>query len=122
FLASIHGEEADSGQRAKLEDVLTRAVRFTCQAQSSRGGWYYTSRLDGGDMDEGSVAVTQLQALRAARNAGIIVPKEIIDKAEKYLEVCSQDKGGGMTEVGYQPGRPAITPGLTTAGIACMFS
>jgi hypothetical protein len=26
-----------------------------------------------------------------------------------------------MSEVGYQPGRPSITPGLTSAGIACMF-
>jgi len=82
FLASVHGEEADGEQRRRLEDVLTRAVHFTGKAQSTRGGWYYTSRLDGGDMDEGSVAVTQLQSLRAARNAGIIVPKEIIDKAE----------------------------------------
>jgi hypothetical protein len=121
FLASVYGEESDSEQRARLEDVLTRAVQFTCKAQSSRGGWYYTSRLDGGDMDEGSVAVTQLQALRAARNAGILVPKETIDKAEKYLEVCSIDKGNGMKEVGYQPGRPAITPGLTSAGICNMF-
>jgi hypothetical protein len=121
FLASVHGEETDNEQRRKLEDVITRAVQFTCKAQSSRGGWYYTSRLDGGDMDEGSVAVTQMQALRAARNAGIIVPKETIDKAEKYLEVCSVDKGSGMKEVGYQPGRPAITPGLTSAGIANMF-
>ncbi|GIW80378.1 MAG: hypothetical protein KatS3mg105_2185 [Gemmatales bacterium] len=119
FLASVYGEESDAEQRRKLEDILTRAVKFTCNAQSNQGGWYYTANSN---QDEGSVAVTQLQALRAARNAGIVVPKETIDKAEKYLSVCSINKGAGMKEVGYRPGRPAITPGLTTAGLVCMFS
>ena len=41
------------------------------------GGWGYVSAADGGNFDEGSVTITQLQALRAARNAGIPVPKEI---------------------------------------------
>ena len=32
------------------------------------------------------MTITQVQALRAARNAGIAVPKEAIKKAVKYLE------------------------------------
>ena len=40
------------------------------------------------------MTITQVQALRAARNAGIPVPKETIDKAIDYLEDCTTPKGG----------------------------
>src|SRR5256885_17040179 len=49
---------------------------------------------DGGGFDEGSVTITQLQGLRAARNAGIVVPKSIIDKATKDLKDCTTPRGG----------------------------
>jgi len=72
---------------ASSKDVLTRAVTFIGKAQSSRGGWYYTSAADGHDMDEGSVnRDAGASAARRPRTAGIVVPKSIIDKAVKYLE------------------------------------
>jgi len=123
FLASVYGDEEDSDRRKKLEDLLTRSVEFSGRAQNSKGGYGYVSAADGNDFAEGSVTITQLQAFRACRNAGIAVPKSIIDKATKYLSDPSPD---GCTfpdgQVGYHPGRRAITPGLTTAGIACLFS
>ena len=70
----------DVERRKKLADVLARAVQYSAEAQTSRGGWGYVSAKDGNDFDEGSVSVTQVQALRAARNAGIVVPKQTIDK------------------------------------------
>lgn len=118
FLASVYGEEEDADRRKKLEDLLTRAVDFCGKAQSSKGGWGYVSATDGNDFAEGSVTITQMQGLRAARNAGIVVPKGVIDKATKYLGECTFPDG----QVGYYPGRRGITPGLTTAGIACMFN
>jgi len=70
FLASVYGEEEDADRRKKLEDVLTRAVQFIGEAQSTTGGWNYVSNKDGGgDGHEGSVTITQMQALRAARIA-----------------------------------------------------
>jgi hypothetical protein len=117
FLASVHGEEEDDRRRKQIEEVLTRAVKFCGDAQSRAGGWGYVSAKDQ-DFDEGSVTITQMQALRAARNAGIAVPKEILDKARDYLEnKCTGSRG----DVLYRPGQPAITPGLTTAGVACLF-
>ena len=86
FLAWVYGEEEDGDRRKKLEKILTKAVEFTGKAQTNRGGWGYVTAADGSDFDEGSVTITQLQALRAARNAGIVVPKSIIDKAMKYLK------------------------------------
>ena len=90
FLACVYGEEEDGDRRKKLEDDPDpRPSSSPARRQTSRGGWGYVSAADGGDFDEGSVTITQLQALRAARNAGIVVPKEIIDKARKYLKNCT---------------------------------
>jgi len=118
FLASVYGEEEDGDRRKKLEELLTKAVDFCGKAQTSIGGWGYVSAADGNNFDEGSVTITQMQGLRAARNAGIVVPKSVIDKAREYLEKTTQNDG----QVGYRIGRRAITPGLTSAGISCMFN
>ena len=69
-------------------------MKFTGQAQTTAGGWGYVSAKDGGDFDEGSTTITQVQGLRGCRNAGIPVPKEIIDKAVKYIRKCTGPDGG----------------------------
>ena len=120
FLSCVYGEEEDAAKRKQLEDVLTRAVQFTGKAQTSRGGWGYVSAQDGSDFDEGSVTITQVQGLRAARNAGIVVPKEIINKAQEYLKNCTTGRGGVIYSL--QSGGGGERPPLTAAAVACMFS
>src|SRR5208283_4573594 len=113
----------DGDRRKKLEDVLTRAVDFAGKAQTSRGGWGYVSAADGQGFDEGSVTITQVQALRAARNAGIVVPKSVIDKAQEYLEKATTPRGGvvySLAHGGVAAG--GERPPLTAAAVACMFS
>ena len=94
FLASVYGEEEDEKRRKDLEKLLTKAVEFTCKAQTDKGGWGYVSASEGGNFDEGSVTITQLQPLRAARNAGIVVPKECINKSIDYLKKSTSSDGG----------------------------
>ena len=119
FLACVYGEEEDEKRRKDLERILTRAVEFCGNAQTSMGGWGYVAAAENGDWDEGSVTITQLQALRAARNAGIPVPKAVIDRAVKYLKECTNPDGG----IRYQYSRPGPSrPALTAAGVACAFS
>ncbi len=120
FLSCVYGEEDDGDRRRRLEDIITRAVTFSGRAQTTRGGWGYISAADGSDFDEGSVTITQVQAVRAARNAGIVVPKEIIDKAVKYLKDSTQNGGViySLAGGGGGDGRPA----LTAAAISCGFS
>lgn len=118
FLACVYGEEEDGDRRKKLEELLTRAAVFSGRAQTTRGGWGYISAADGSDFDEGSVTITQLQGLRAARDAGIPVQKEIIDKARKYLQDCTTARGGVL----YSPGRTDERPALTAAAVICGFS
>src|SRR6516165_656861 len=120
FLSQLYGEEDDPDMRRKLEDLLNRAVDFCCKAMTSRGGWGYVSAADGNDFDEGSVSVTQVQALRAARNAGIVVAKEIIDKVQDYLSKCTTSRGGLIYSL--QSGGGPERPTITVAAIASMFS
>ena len=118
FLSQILGDEEDEDRRAELIDVLTRAVKFTGQAQTQAGGWGYVSAKDGGGFDEGSTTITQVQGLRSCRNAGIPVPKEIIDKAVQYIKDCTLPEGGVQYSSKGGGGRPAIT----AAAIACLFN
>jgi hypothetical protein len=120
FLACVHGEEEDPERRSKLEDVLTRAVQFTAKSQSSTGGWNYVSGVDSGSDagHEGSVTIVQVQSLRAARNAGIAVPTEVITKAHDYLKQATDPSGGVM----YQLNRGPVSGPLTVQAVACLFS
>ncbi len=118
FLSQVLGEEEDLERREQLVDVLSRAVVFCGQAQTEPGGWGYISAQDGHGFDEGSTTITQVQGLRGCRNAGIRVPKEIIDKAIKYIEKCTMPDGGVQYNIKGGGGRPAIT----AAAIACLFN
>lgn len=118
FLSQVLGEEEDESRRKELIDVLNRAVVFTGKAQTAAGGWGYVSARDGNDFDEGSTTITQVQGLRGCRNAGIFVPREIIDKAINYIQECTLPDGAVQYSSKGGGGRPAIT----AAAIACLFN
>jgi len=120
FLASVYGEEEDVERRKRLEGILTRAVQFTGRAQTKRGGWGYTSAAEGGDFDEGSTTVTQLQAVRACRNAGIAVPKSIIEHARKYLKDATTPHGSILYSLasGGSEGGPALVAAAISSGFS----
>lgn len=116
FLASAYGMEEDQRQQAKLKRVLDKAVGLIASAQSSAGGWIYTPDSNS---DEGSVTVTQIQALRACRMAGIVVDKKVIDKSVDYIKRCQNADGSirySLNSGG--DGRPAIT----AAGVAVLYN
>jgi hypothetical protein len=121
FLSQVLGEEEDEARREELIDVMTRAVLFCGQAQTREGGWGYVSAKDGNNFDEGSTTITQVQALRGCRNAGIPVPKEIIDKAIEYIHKCSinEGRGGIMYKINHGGGG---RPPISAAAIACLFN
>lgn len=73
---------------------------------------------DGNNFDEGSTTITQVQGLRGCRNAGIPVPREIIDKAIGYIHKCTMPDGGVQYSSKGGGGRPAIS----AAAIACLFN
>jgi hypothetical protein len=116
FLAQCFGMEEDPRRQAEIKGVLQRAIELTARSQSALGGWLYTPDANA---DEGSVTVTQVQALRACRNAGLAVPKQVIDEAMLYLDRSSNPDGG----IRYQAGRggPSRAP-LTAAAIVCWYN
>jgi hypothetical protein len=103
-LAEMYGMDPDPD----LELKLRKAVDLIVKCQSPVGGWRYSPTP--GDQDL-SVTVMQIVALRAANNAEIPVPAQIIDKAIAYVRSCSSPAGG----FGY--GGPGQGPQTTAAGI-----
>jgi len=118
FLSQVLGEEEDAQRREELIDVLGRAVVFSGRAQTNAGGWGYVSAKDGHGFDEGSTTITQVQALRGCRNAGIPVPRETIDKAIGYIHKCTLPDGG----VQYNSKGGGARPAITAAAIACLYN
>lgn len=115
FLSCVYGMETDARTRARIEEVVAGAIKLTSSAQSPAGGWTYTP----GGGDEGSVTVTQMQALRAAHNAGFTVPRATVEEAVRYLERC-RAPGGGI-RYSYGSGGEARLP-ISAAAIACLYS
>ena len=106
FLSQAYGMEEDIERQRRLRVALEKGIVLTAKSQSNDGGWLYTPDANG---DEGSVTVTQVQALRGCRNAGILVPKETIDKAIKYIERSQNPDGGISYSVRSRGSRPAIS-------------
>lgn len=119
FLSQVLGEEEDIDRRKELIQVLTKSAEFSGRAQTPSGGWGYVSAKDGNNFDEGSTTITQVQGLRACRNAGITVPSEIIDKAKQYIYSCKNSDGGiSYSSRNHGTSRPAIT----AAALACLYN
>ncbi|MBM4062871.1 MAG: terpene cyclase/mutase family protein [Planctomycetes bacterium] len=116
FLASVYGMEEDQRKQERLERVLAKAVSLIASAQSSAGGWIYTPD---NSSDEGSVTITQVQALRACRMGGIVVDKKVIDRAIGYIKRCQNPDGSIRYSLNSgSDGRPAIT----AAGVAVLYN
>ncbi|MCA9075034.1 MAG: terpene cyclase/mutase family protein [Planctomycetaceae bacterium] len=119
FLSQVFGEEEDIERRENIQRVLTKAVEFCGYAQTDRGGWGYVSAKDGNNFDEGSTCITQVQGLRACRNAGIPVPADIIERAKQYIADCTTEDGGVQYSIMRQGGP---RPPITAAAVAALFN
>ena len=87
FLGEVYGMTGDE----RVREPLTRAIRLIQKTQNDEGGWRYTPAPLDADI---SVTICQVMALRAARDAGIKVEKEVIDKAVAYVKRLQNEDGG----------------------------
>jgi hypothetical protein len=70
-----------------------------------------------------SVTVSCLQALRAARNAGILVPITVIERATEYVKRCHTQWGFSyQPSSGYTRNDSRVTYPLTACGIVSLYS
>jgi len=98
-LAEVWGHTREK----QIHEKLKKAIELTVQSQNEKGGWHYEMKNDG--TDDLSTTVMQLMALRAAKDAGIAVPKETIDKAVAYVESCRTNReSDGLSGFAYGPG------------------
>jgi hypothetical protein len=111
FLAEVYGMSHD----ADIRERLARAVRLIVTTQNAEGGWRYQPKAFEADI---SVTVCQVMALRAARNTGIHVPSETIDRCIEYVKRCQNPDGGFMYML---TGGPSRFP-RSAAGIVALYS
>jgi len=86
-LSEVWGESARGDE---IREALKKAVKVIVKAQSPRGGWRYQPDGHSHDM---SVTVMQIVALASAKEAGILVPDDTIQRAVGYVKYCQNDSG-----------------------------
>jgi hypothetical protein len=94
FLAEVLG--MCPARQKEIDHALRLAVDFTQRAQNEHGAWRYQPFTIEEDL---SVTVCQVQALRAARDAGIPVAASCIDRVVEYVRdsrVLGDEYSGGF--------------------------
>ncbi len=112
-LAEAYGAVDDP----RLGPALQKAVDLilTSQAGNPFGAWRYSP--ESGDADT-TVSGAQLVALLAARNAGIAVPEEAIQKALRFFISCSAAEGGFGYTSASGPNNPRSAIGVLVFALA----
>ena len=111
FLAEIYGMAGSP----RVREALIKAVRLIVTTQNHEGGWRYQPVPFQADI---SVTVCQVMALRAARNAGISVPKHTIDRATTYVRRCQNPTDGGFR---YMLSSGGSAFARSAAGVASLY-
>jgi hypothetical protein len=118
FLAEIYGMT----RQADIKPKLKRAVDLLVNSQNREGGWRYQPIPVDADL---SVTVSTVQALRAARNAGIAVPLDTIQRALRYIIRCAVPRRGFSYQAAtYDNGMndTRVSFALTACGVVAMCS
>jgi hypothetical protein len=105
-----------TGRDEQVRAALKQAVKIIIGSQSEVGGWRYqpTPRA-GADV---SVTVMITVALASAREAGIMVPDRVIDRAILYVDLCANEVDGGFS---YKPGGGVSGPERSAAAIVSLM-
>lgn len=111
FLAEVYGMRPEPELRVKL----VKAVRLIVNTQNDEGGWRYWPERRDADI---SVTICQVMALRAARNAGIYVGNDTIDRCTEYVKRCQNPDGGFAYML---PGGVSEFP-RSAAGVVALYS
>jgi hypothetical protein len=118
FLSELYGmcgDISDTLGDESVKEAIVRAVQVTEKAQDPNGGWSYDPNPSG---HEGSVTITQVQALRAARNIGVNVSEKVILKGISYIKKSTAVDGTIM----YSLGQGSHGSYALTAAGACVYA
>ena len=97
-MSELWGMTSDPKDNKEIQVALERVVNIILRSQSPLGGWRYAARPDAGQ--DTSVTAMVFVSLASAREAGVLVPVETIERLTGYLrdQVYSEQRGG----FGYQ--------------------
>ena len=125
-LAEVYGMT----RTQRVRDALQRSIDLISQCQNREGGWRYKPFAPESDM---SITVCQVMALRAARNSGIFVQRNVIEDAVRYVKNSERPRGrhfdarGGWGRMGngvfkyQQSGLSRASFALTAAGVTTLY-
>ncbi len=113
FAALFIAEAYGMSPQPELREAVRKATRLIINTQNDEGGWRYQPVKADADI---SVTICEVMALRAARNAGIYVPKSVIDDAVEYVRK-SQNPDGGFR---YQLNSGGSAFARSAAGVASL--
>ena len=114
FLSEVYGMTRDE----RVGEAVSKAVRLIRQSQNEEGGWRYNPIPADADI---SVTICQVMALRAARDAGSKIDRDVIDKAIEYVRRCQNPDGGFsyMANRGFGGGGSGFE--RSAAGVATLY-
>ncbi len=111
FLSECYGMT----QRTDIREKLTKAVQLIINTQNDEGGWRYQPVRRDADI---SVTICEVMALCAARNSGLYVPRETIDRCIDYVKRRQNADGGFMYML--QGGQSQFP--RSAAGVVALYS
>ncbi len=109
-LSEMWGMTKNRDDNEVIRKALEACVKVILRSQDPRGSWTYLPKPLGGDT---SITIMQLVALASARQAGVLVPDETIDRGVAYLKSCQSPDTGGFA---YTPKNPKGTTYACSAG------
>jgi hypothetical protein len=119
-LAQAWSMSARTTRGKRLGEALAAAVELMQRSQGLEGAWMYEPRRT--IEHENSVTVVIVQALRAARDAGVSVDAEVIARAVAYIRRCQLEDGSFRYSLGSGETSVALTAaGLTTLNSAGVY-
>jgi hypothetical protein len=115
FLSEVCGMLPTAARDNRVRAALEQAVAYIIGGQNQEGGWRYEQRPQYADV---SVTTAQMMALRAAKNAGLFVRKNVVDEGAKYIKACQLPDGG----FSYWKGQGYSAFARTAAAIVGLYS
>lgn len=131
LLTQVYGESGQEMDRA-IARKIRGGIRASAASQHPNGGFgyfLYNKPPANNEMmtkDEASTTISQIQALRGARNAGFEVPSGLLNRAERYIFNSQHKSGGFVYSLG--AGRISFIDGSSeptfaiTAASACVLN
>lgn len=116
FLTQAYGEGGPLDARMRI--AIQQGILATVESQMKNGGFSYflygqvlLEHKNMWDEDEASTTISQVQALRGARNAGFSIDRDALTRAADYIAKSQHKETGGFVYSTAKGGRVSFVEG-----------